>query len=68
VRQEAGYRLAAAIAQLPDARREVVLLRVVEGLSFADIAARTGRAVGALRVAFLRGVRQLRQILTGDDE
>ena len=55
--------LRAAIERLPRAQREVVAMKLVQGLSFAEIAARTGAREGACRMRFLRGLEQLRAFL-----
>lgn len=47
------------IASLPPAEAEVVLLRVVAGLSAADVGAITGRSPGAVRVLQHRALRRL---------
>jgi RNA polymerase sigma-70 factor (ECF subfamily) len=62
-RAEDAARLAAALAQLPPQRREVVQLRLLDGLEFAAISERMGKSAGALRVLFLRAIRQLRLTL-----
>lgn len=63
VGEEEALRLAEAIAQLSPPRREVVQERLFDGLSFAQISSRRGRPEGALRVLFLRAVRELSALL-----
>lgn len=53
----------AAIQSLPDTYRETLTLRLVEGLSGAEIAARTGLTQGSVRVNLYRGMQQLREKL-----
>jgi RNA polymerase sigma-70 factor, ECF subfamily len=53
-----------AIRSLPDAYRETLILRLVEGLTGAEIAARTGMTPGSVRVNLHRGMEQLRAILS----
>jgi len=53
----------AAVQSLPDAYRETLILRLVEGLSGAEIAARTGLTHGSVRVNLHRGMQQLREKL-----
>ncbi len=60
---EDAARLALALERLPTARRDVLLFRLIDRLSFDDISREMGRKAGALRVLFLRAVRQLRTIL-----
>ena len=45
---------------LPEAYRETLILRFVEGMSGAEIAARTGLTPASVRVNIHRGMRQLR--------
>jgi RNA polymerase sigma-70 factor (ECF subfamily) len=53
----------AAIRRLPDAYRETLVLRLVEGMSGPEIAARTGLTEGSVRVNLHRGMQQLRERL-----
>lgn len=53
----------AAIATLPEAYRETLLLRLAEGLSGPEIAARTGLTPGSVRVNLCRGMERLRAAL-----
>src|SRR5262245_61470799 len=55
----------AAIARLPEAYRETLMLRFVAGLDGPEIAARTGLTHGSVRVNLHRGVALLRQRLGG---
>jgi RNA polymerase sigma-70 factor (ECF subfamily) len=52
-----------AIRSLPDSYREPLILRLVEGMSGPEIAARTGLTHGSVRVTLHRGMQQLREIL-----
>ena len=61
---EADFVLA-AIRQLPEAYRETLILRLVEGMTGPEIALRTGLTHGSVRVNLHRGMQQLRQILEG---
>jgi RNA polymerase sigma-70 factor, ECF subfamily len=58
----------AAIRQLPEAYRETLILRLVEGMTGPEIALRTGLTHGSIRVNLHRGMRQLRQILEGGEK
>ncbi len=49
-----------AIRALPDAYRETLILRLVEGMTGPEIAARTGLTHGSVRVNLHRGMQQLR--------
>jgi RNA polymerase sigma-70 factor, ECF subfamily len=49
-----------AIRNLPDAYRETLILRLVEGMTGPEIAERTGLTHGSVRVNLHRGMQQLR--------
>jgi len=53
-----------AIRALPDAYRETLILRLVEGMTGPEIAARTGLTHGSVRVNLHRGMQQLRARLS----
>lgn len=53
----------AAIRALPDAYRETLVLRLVEGMTGPEIAARTGLTAASVRVNLHRGMKQLRERL-----
>jgi RNA polymerase sigma-70 factor, ECF subfamily len=53
-----------AIRSLPEAYRETLILRLVEGMTGPEIAARTGLTHGSVRVNLSRGMQQLREILS----
>jgi len=52
-----------AIRSLPEAYRETLILRLVEGMTGPEIAARTGLTPGSVRVNLHRGMKQLREKL-----
>ena len=56
-------RLRAAVASLPDDRRQVVVLRFVDGLSAREIGVVLGRSEGAVRVLQHRALRELATLL-----
>jgi RNA polymerase sigma-70 factor (ECF subfamily) len=66
-RQERAALLADHLARLPTDYREVIVLRNLEGLPFAEVARRMGRSAGAVRVLWVRAVDQLRQFLEAED-
>jgi len=53
----------AALRALPDAYRETMILRFVEGLTGPEIAEQTGLSAGSVRVNLHRGMRLLRERL-----
>ena len=58
----------AAIAALPEAYRETLMLRLVAGLDGPTIAARTGLTHGSVRVNLHRGAALLRERLGGSGD
>lgn len=55
-----------AVRSLPDAYRETLILRLVEGMTGPEIAARTGMTEGSVRVNLHRGMEQLRAKLSSN--
>lgn len=53
----------AAIRVLPEAYRETLVLRLVEGMTGPEIAERTGLTPGSVRVNLHRGIQMLREAL-----
>ena len=53
----------AVIRSLPETYREPLILRLVEGMTGPEIAARTGLTHGSVRVNLYRGMQQLREKL-----
>jgi RNA polymerase sigma-70 factor (ECF subfamily) len=64
-RRERAAVVADYLAQLPPAYREVILLRNLEGLAFAEVARRMQRSSGAVRILWVRALDQLRKLLEG---
>jgi len=62
VSADEGARAHALLARLPDAQREVVLLRVAAGLSAEEAGAVLGMSPGAVRVAQHRALTKLRAL------
>lgn len=58
-------RLNNALRRLPDEQREVVLLHLTGGLTFPEIAARTGAPVGTVNSRYRYGLTRLRELLGG---
>ncbi|MDQ6700001.1 MAG: sigma-70 family RNA polymerase sigma factor, partial [Acidobacteriota bacterium] len=54
-----------AIRRLPEAYRETLMLRLVEGMTGPEIAARTGLTADSVRVNLCRGMKLLRAELEG---
>lgn len=62
-RRETGNELATAIASLPARYRAPVILRHVEGLSYAEVAQTLEQPVGTAKANVHRGIRLLRESL-----
>jgi RNA polymerase sigma-70 factor (ECF subfamily) len=62
-RRERAAVLADLLAQLPSHYREVLVLRDLEGLSFAEVGIRMGRSTAAVRKLWVRAIDRLRQLL-----
>ena len=56
------------ISQLPEAYREPMILRFVEGMTGPEIAERTGLAPASVRVNIHRGMKMLREMLGAGKE
>jgi RNA polymerase sigma-70 factor, ECF subfamily len=59
-RKESAQLVAEAVAELPDALREALVLRHYEGLSFEEIARLTGTPASTLKSRFTAALNQLR--------
>lgn len=65
------FRVLALLRALPEAYRETLVLRLVEGMTGPEIAARTGLTEGSVRVNLHRGIRLLREklgVAAGNEE
>ena len=51
------------IRRLPEAYRETLILRLVEGMTGPEIAAQTGLTHESVRVNLCRGMKMLRELL-----
>ncbi len=56
----------AALAELPEEQREVLVLRFIEGLTYDEIAAITAAPLGTVRSRLFYGKESLRQLLAKD--
>lgn len=54
-----------AVRRLPEAYRETLILRLVEGMTGPEIALRTGLTPESVRVNLCRGMKMLRELLGG---
>ncbi len=60
-RNEAFLRLAEALESLPDDYRQVIVLRHVDGLPFADVARMMSRSVDSVEKLWVRGLAKLKK-------
>jgi RNA polymerase sigma-70 factor (ECF subfamily) len=67
MRGELSDRMAALLKVLPDKQREIVVLRVVVGLSAEETADAVGSTPGAVRVAQHRALSRLRKTLGAEE-
>jgi len=59
--------LEAAIRQLPEDQRAVIVMRFIEEMDYAEVAAIMGKSPGALRVAQYRALAALRKIIEREE-
>jgi RNA polymerase sigma-70 factor (subfamily 1) len=68
IRDERAERLEAAIETLPEAQREIILLRAFRELSFPEIARTLGKSEDACRMAYARAMTALTLALPAANE
>ena len=61
-------RILGKLRDLPEGPRELLIMRLVEGMTGPEIAARTGQSHGSVRVALHRGMTTLRDALSRGEE
>lgn len=61
MREEQTFQIAEAMSRLPEDYQTVILLRHLEGLTFAQVAERMGRSVDSVEKLWMRGLTRLRQ-------
>jgi RNA polymerase sigma-70 factor (ECF subfamily) len=54
----------AALAELDEGQREVLLLGIVEGMTHSEIALHTGRPLGTVKTQMRRGLHRVRAMLS----
>ena len=62
-RREQAVRLADALDRLPEAYRDVLILRYLEGLKFPEVARRMGRSLDSVEKLWVRALARLRRTL-----
>ena len=65
--REQSVELADALALLPEAYRDVLVLRHLEGLTFPEVARRMERSVDSVEKLWMRALVQLRQKMGGGE-
>ena len=60
-------RILAGVQQLPDDRREALIMRFALGMDNREIARALGRTDGATKVLIHRAIRQLEEIVKQDE-
>jgi RNA polymerase sigma-70 factor (ECF subfamily) len=65
-RRETAVLLADALDRLPVDYREAIVLRHLEGLSFAEVASRMNRSVDSVEKLWVRALGKLRQAMVSD--
>ena len=66
--RERAVILADVMSQLSDSQREVLVLRNMQGLAFAEVAEAMGRSLGATKMLWMRAVKQLQKLYEHRDE
>lgn len=64
-RSEQRHVVNAALAQLPDEQKRLLLLAYFDGLSQSEIAARVGAPLGTVKTRMRTGMMKLRELLAG---
>ena len=60
-------RILAGVTELPDERREALIMRFALGMDNREIARALGRSDGATKVLIHRAIKQLQEEMAGDD-
>lgn len=55
--------IAEALAQVPESQREVIILKILEGLTFREIAAVNGESINTMASRYRYGIEKLRALL-----
>jgi RNA polymerase sigma-70 factor (ECF subfamily) len=67
IRRESAVELADHLTRMSDLHREVIVLRNLQGLSFEEVGCRLNRTSSAVRMLWLRAIRQLRKRLEAEE-
>ena len=66
MRKERELQVAEAVAQLAPDYQEVIVLRNLERLAFDEIARRMGRSRPAVQMLWMRAIRKLQEVVSGE--
>jgi len=58
--------VSAALARIPEEQREVIILRILEGLSFREIAAVSGQSINTMASRYRYGIEKMRALMEGE--
>jgi len=59
--------VAEALARIPEEQREVIILRVFEGLSFKEIASVSGQSINTVASRYRYGLEKMRTLMEGGE-
>ena len=59
--------VSSALARIPDEQREVIVLRIFEGLSFREIAAVSGQSINTVASRYRYGIEKMRALMEGGE-
>jgi RNA polymerase sigma-70 factor (ECF subfamily) len=62
-----GERVWRKVMELPTEQRQVIVMRFMEDLAYADVASVLGKSIGAVRVIQFRALHNLRNLLREED-
>jgi RNA polymerase sigma-70 factor (ECF subfamily) len=68
LRLDNELRVAAALAELPPDYQEVIVLRNLQRLPFADVAQQMGRSRPAVQMLWMRAIRKLQEAMGEEEE
>jgi RNA polymerase sigma-70 factor (ECF subfamily) len=66
-KRESSVLIADVLAKLPDDYRDVLVFRILQGVSAEEVAERMGRTPGAVRMLQLRALAAMRKLMADED-
>lgn len=58
--------VATALARIPEEQREIIILRIFEGLSFREIAAVSGQSINTVASRYRYGIEKVRALMESE--